>query len=251
MPRLVLAANWKVNYPGSEVIEAFNKSLDTFPVDKCEFVVAPTFLQLREVRAALDKRIKVAAQNCYISNGAYTGEVSIPMLEEAGVDYVILGHSERRAIFGESSELVAKKVKAVIETSKMDVILCIGETIAERQAGKTNEVNEAQLAPVFECLTPEQWKRVVIAYEPVWAIGTGLVATPEDAETANAHIRDVLQAKIGNIAKEIPIQYGGSVKPENAAGLSTKNTDGFLVGGAGLVASFPEIGCKLAEVKAQ
>jgi triosephosphate isomerase len=186
----------------------------------------------------------VGAQNMYFEKeGAFTGEISPVQLIDAGAKFVIIGHSERRHIFGEKDELINKKVKAALSYG-LTPILCVGELLEEREAGKTMDVNKKQIVEGFKGLSEEEASKVIIAYEPVWAIGTGKTATPEDADEVHSFIRKVLEELYSkNLAESIRILYGGSVKPENVDGLMAKeNIDGVLVGGASLkVDSFTRI----------
>ena len=184
-------------------------------------------------------RVKLGAQDCYFEpNGAFTGEVSLDMLKECGVSVVLTGHSERRHVLGETDALINAKTRAVLDAG-LECILCIGEKLDQREAGQTDAVNEAQLRAGLAGVTPEQMARVTIAYEPVWAIGTGKVATAADAQDAHAKCRGVLAALFGGaVAQATRIQYGGSLKPSNAVELLTQpDIDGGLVGGASLKAA--------------
>jgi len=208
-----------------------------------EVVIAPPSLYLIPVQESLDKNIQVAAQNAYYQpSGAYTGEISPCQLRDAGIPWVILGHSERRTLFHETSELVAEKVKAAI-AENLGVILCVGETLAEREAGKTAEVVEAQLRAVIKTISETQWGKVVIAYEPVWAIGTGKVATAAQAQEAHHDIRTYIAKAVSPaVAEQTRIIYGGSVNAKNAPESAAKpDVDGFLVGGASLKPEFVDI----------
>lgn len=184
-----------------------------------EVVVAPPSLYLIPLQDALEnKHISIAAQNCFHEpSGAFTGEIAPAMLHDAGIPWVILGHSERRALFHETSEVVAKKVKAAVNQG-LKVILCCGETLEERESGATAKVVESQLDPVLAALKPEQWENVVVAYEPVWAIGTGKVATPEQAQETHKVLRAYLVSK--GVNEDIRIIYGGSVNAKNCKELS-------------------------------
>ncbi|THG99027.1 hypothetical protein EW145_g7335 [Phellinidium pouzarii] len=209
-----------------------------------EVVIAPPSLYLLSTIELLKgSSVKVAAQNCYYkSSGAFTGEISPAQLADAQVPYVILGHSERRAIFLETSELVAQKTKAAVDAG-LSVILCVGETLQEREAGTTVAVVEAQLAAVVEALKAEEWSKIVIAYEPVWAIGTGKVATSAQAQEVHAAIRQYLSKSVSStVAENTRIVYGGSVAEKNCGELRTQpDIDGFLVGGASLKPEFVQI----------
>ncbi len=239
MRKKIIAANWKMNKDVKETTEFFDAFLNGMKsVDNpAEVVVCPPSIGLHAAAKALQgSAVKLGAQNVhYEDDGAYTGEVSARMLKSLGVDYVIVGHSERRQYFGEVDEVVAKKVKKVL-SSDLRVILCIGETLAERDGGVTEKVLERQIKADLEGLTKEQLAFIVIAYEPIWAIGTGRNATPQQAEEAHAFIRKTVAGMFGNEAADaLTIQYGGSVKPGNAGELlSQPDVDGALVGGASL-----------------
>jgi len=216
-----------------------------------DIYIAPVFVALDRVREVVSSsNIKLAAQNMYYEDsGAFTGEVSPKMLKELGVQAVIIGHSERRRIFGETDELINKKIKKALAEG-LTPIFCIGETLEERQKGLTFCVLEKQVREGLYGINAEEVKRVVIAYEPVWAIGTGVVATPEQAQEAHEFVRSLL-AKIysDEVAQSITILYGGSVTPENFFGLFVKpDIDGALVGGASLKESFVELAKIMANV---
>jgi triosephosphate isomerase len=205
-------------------------------VTEVEIAIAPPFTVLTALRAALGaSRIALAGQNAHFeAKGAFTGEISVAMLVDAGCSYVILGHSERRALFGETDAFIAKKLRAV-QTGGLRPILCVGESLAEREAGRTFEVLGSQLEGSLADADPSRASELVIAYEPVWAIGTGKTATPELAQQAHGFLRARLAERFGGAAERIRIQYGGSVKPENAAALMAQaDIDGALVGGASL-----------------
>jgi triosephosphate isomerase len=242
MRRPVIAANWKMNKKLDEC-QAF---LDTFiPLvwneKNVEIVIAPPFTALSMVANLLKiTDISLAAQNMFFEEkGAFTGEISPAMLTDVGCTHVILGHSERRSIFGETNELINKKVAAA-RNFGLDVIFCIGETLAERESGKTFEILKRQLQAGLKNIPHDG---IVVAYEPVWAIGTGKTATTAEAQEAHAFIRARLSDIYGNAAQEIRILYGGSVTPENIDTLmACPDVDGALVGGAGLKAeSFARI----------
>ena len=246
MRKLIIAGNWKLNHTEKESIElvtALRSNLIDF--DTVDVVVCPTFIALPVVHDVLqDSNIALGAQNAYWEDsGAFTGEVSVPLLKDIGVQYVIVGHSERRQYFGETDETVNKRTKAVLAHG-LTPIACVGEVLEERESDKTFEVIEKQCAGGFEGLTAEEMEKVIIAYEPVWAIGTGKTATPDQAQEVHCYIR-TLVAKLynDNVAQKVRIQYGGSVKPDNSAELmSQPDIDGALVGGASLKAdSFCEI----------
>ena len=240
--RPIIAGNWKMNKTVPEAIAFARELRGQIAVirDKVEVVVAPPFVDLQPVAKVLeDSNIGLAAQNCYwAESGAFTGEVSAPMVKSAGCEYVILGHSERRQLFGETDEMVNKKIRAVIGAG-MKPILCVGETLAEREARQTLDVVSRQLRGGLQGVTAAEAAEAVIAYEPVWAIGTGRNATSEQAQEVHAHLREQLTVLFGRpIADRIRIQYGGSVKPDNAAELLRQpDVDGALVGGACLKAA--------------
>lgn len=244
--RALIAANWKMHKTLDEAV-AFTEALqrETGALKDREVVIAPPFTALIGVRHVMTRaEFKLAAQNCHFEEkGAFTGEVSTAMLKDAGCDCVIIGHSERRHIFGETDEMIAKKVGAAFKNGLLP-ILCVGELLADREAGRTIEVIGNQLEKAVKSLTHDQAERLVIAYEPVWAIGTGLTATPQQAQEVHAFIRDrygVLHDKV--VANAVRILYGGSVKPDNVDALmSEPDIDGMLVGGASLeVGSFKRI----------
>ena len=236
----LMAANWKMHFTADEavaLVKELNKGITRF--DGREVVVAPPFTALAGVASALaSSPIKLAAQNCHWeSQGAYTGEISPPMLRHLGCDCVIVGHSERRQYFGETDESVNRKIMALVEVD-LGCIFCIGETLEERQAEKTLDVLAKQLIGGLKGLGEEQAGKLVLAYEPVWAIGTGHTASPEQAQEAHAFIRDNLAKRFDNaVANQIRILYGGSVKPDNVDELMAQpDIDGALVGGASLKA---------------
>jgi triosephosphate isomerase len=247
MRKKIIAANWKMNMTVAETesfLEGFR--LDVEDVTGVEIVIAPPFTALAKLSELLggSQKIRLGAQNMYFEmSGAFTGEVSPAMLRELFVKYVILGHSERRQIFGETDALINKKVRTAL-ASELKPILCVGETLEERDAGKEKDVLETQLRGSLEGVSGDDLPDVVIAYEPVWAIGTGRNATPEQAQDSHAHVREVLaELSDGATAAKVRIQYGGSVKPANAAVLlGQPDIDGALVGGASLEPrSFSEI----------
>ena len=213
-------------------------------IESFEIVICPPFTALSEIGDMLRGRnIKLGAQNVFFEKeGAFTGEISPIMLKEVGVEYVIVGHSERRRIFKENDELINKKIKAVIEND-MTPIFCVGETLEERKKGLTFCVVEKQVREGFNGLSKEDALKVVIAYEPVWAIGTGVVATPDQAQEVHSFIRQLLKDMYDEeVSESIRILYGGSIKPNNYFGLIVqKDIDGGLVGGASLKESFVEL----------
>lgn len=207
-----------------------------------EVVIAPPTIYLTLTRELVDPSVAVAAQNVYDKpNGAFTGEVSVEHLKDAKIDWTIVGHSERRVLLREDDDFVARKTKAAIDAG-LSVILCIGESLEEREANKTIDVVTRQLTAVANVLSKEQWAKVVIAYEPIWAIGTGKVATTAQAQEVHAAIRKWLATISGDVAENTRIIYGGSVSEKNCRELAKENdVDGFLVGGASLKPAFVEI----------
>lgn len=235
-----IAGNWKMNMlrdSGLTLVRALVDAVQS--IDKVEVAVCPPNVYLAEIAAALKgSRIGLGAQNMYHEKeGAFTGEVSGSMLRDIGCSHVILGHSERRQFFGETDASVNRKTLAALGVG-LTPIVCVGETLDEREAGKTEQVIDTQCRGSLTGLSPEQASKLVIAYEPVWAIGTGKTATPAQAEQVHAHIRQLLTELFGSATADgLRIQYGGSVKADNAAELlSQPNIDGALVGGASLKA---------------
>ncbi|OCH89454.1 Triosephosphate isomerase [Obba rivulosa] len=245
MPRqFFVGGNFKMNPATQEQKRALVKTLNDADIDPAvEVVIAPPSIYLLALKDTLRKDIQVAAQNCYCKpTGAFTGEISPAQLVDAGVPYVILGHSERRTLFHESSELVAQKTKAALDAG-LAVILCVGETLEEREQGRTAQVVEAQLQPVVQVVGEKDWSKIVVAYEPVWAIGTGKVATSAQAQEAHDNIRRFLAKAVSPaVAESTRIIYGGSVTAANCKELATQpDVDGFLVGGASLKPEFIQI----------
>ena len=244
--RPIIAGNWKLNKTIREAIDLVTQLKRLVSnTDGMDVVVCPPYTALSEVSEVLtESGIRVGAQDIYWEEkGAFTGEVSAGLVKEAGADFVIVGHSERRQFFHETHDTVNKKTKAAL-AYQLTPIVCVGETLAEREAGKTFEVLEAQVKGAFARLTAEEMGKLVAAYEPVWAIGTGKVATPAEAEEAHGFIRKEIAGMFGEkVAQNLRIQYGGSVKPENIAELMREpDIDGALVGGASLdAASFAGI----------
>ena len=237
MRKNIVAGNWKMNTTVSEGVKLakeVNEALNG--VDpKCEVIICVPFTHLTSCKAECGEKLHLGAENCADhTSGAYTGEVSASMVASTGADYVILGHSERRAYYGETVEMLAEKTKLAL-ANNLKVIFCIGEVLEEREAEKQNEVVKAQLESVFG-LSAEDFGKIVLAYEPVWAIGTGKTATDEQAEEIHAYIRSLIAEKYGEqVAEDTTILYGGSCKPSNAKGLFAKpNVDGGLIGGASL-----------------
>jgi len=227
--KLLMVANWKMNKTVEESIE-FLKEFKNLIKSENEIVIAPPFTALEECKKLIDKKIDLSAQNINENyEGAYTGEISAGMINEL-CDYVILGHSERREYFNESDDLINKKVKTALK-NKLKVILCIGETLEQRESNNTNNIIKNQLNNCLKNIN--DLKYIVIAYEPVWAIGTGKTATPEQAEDVHRYIRQLLEKKYKD--SNVRILYGGSVKASNVKELmSMKDIDGALVGGASL-----------------
>ena len=240
MRQKIVAGNWKMNTTVPEGIE-LAKAVAALSKDvkDCKLVVAPPFTHLAGVAEALKgSNVALSAQNCADhTSGAYTGEVSVDMLQSIGCTYCILGHSERRQYYGETDEKLCVKIKLVLEKG-IKPILCVGENLQEREAGKHFDVVEAQIKNVVYTLTADELKNTVIAYEPVWAIGTGKTATSDQAQEIHACIRKCIAAKFGAaLAEEVTILYGGSCKPSNAKELfARKDIDGGLIGGASLKA---------------
>ncbi|KAI6038493.1 Triosephosphate isomerase [Pisolithus marmoratus] len=242
--KFFVGGNFKMNPISRAQKEIIINELNGADLDpNTEVVIAPPSLYLLPLKEIVKNGIQVAAQNCYCkTSGAYTGEISPAQLADAGIPYVIIGHSERRTLFHETSELVAQKTKAALDGS-LSVILCVGETLLEREAGQTTQVVESQLQAVVTVLNESDWGRVVIAYEPVWAIGTGKVATAAQAQEVHAYIRQYLSTAVSPVVSEnTRIIYGGSVTASNCKELATQiDVDGFLVGGASLKPEFVDI----------
>lgn len=238
MRKPIIAGNWKMNKTVAEAVALVEGiKLDLAECVEVETVVCPPFTALKAVSDALaDTQIKLGCQNMSDQDdGAYTGEVSHTMLRELYVKYVILGHSERRSYYGETDAIVNSKVKKAL-ASTLRPIVCVGETLAQREAGETERVVEEQVRGSLAGVTPEQFEDLVIAYEPVWAIGTGVTATTEQAQEVHAFIRRLIGEMVGEkAAAGLRIQYGGSMKPANAAELLAQpDIDGGLIGGASL-----------------
>jgi triosephosphate isomerase len=234
--KLIIAGNWKMNKTVAEALELVDDLKRALAnIKEVDIVVAPPYTALESVsKAIIDSNIRLAAQNMSENNfGAFTGEICAGMLKEFSVRYVILGHSERRQFQKETDALIAKKAAAV-HAAALKPIVCIGETLAEREGGQTEKVLETQVRGSLAGLSKDQMIETVLAYEPVWAIGTGKTATTQQAQEAHAFIRKVLAAMFdAEVARKVRIQYGGSVKPNNAKELmSQPDVDGALVGGA-------------------
>ncbi|HDL03162.1 MAG TPA: triose-phosphate isomerase [candidate division Zixibacteria bacterium] len=233
----IIAGNWKMNKTNEEASVLVKGLIDQIgDVENPRVVVCPPFTALSETAKLLkNSRIYLGAQNMYAQeSGAFTGEIAPSMLLTIGVKYVILGHSERREYFSESDQAVNAKVRLALKTGLWPIV-CVGEKLDERENGKTEEVVGGQIDGSLDGLTAEQMKNVIVAYEPVWAIGTGKTATPEMAQEVHLFIRNRLRERFGDVADETSILYGGSMKPGNAAGLiSQPDIDGGLIGGASL-----------------
>lgn len=244
--KLIIAGNWKMNKTVAESLDLVRGlKIDLGTVKEVDIVICPPFTALSEVsKAVLDSNLRLGAQNMSEHNvGAHTGEIAAIMLKEFSVRYVILGHSERRQYQKESDELIARKCQAALAAA-LKPIVCVGETLSEREAGQTEKVLETQVRGSLAGLTREQMSEIILAYEPVWAIGTGHTATAAQAQSAHAFIRGLLGTLFEDaVARRVRIQYGGSVKPSNTRELmSQADVDGALVGGASLEArSFAEI----------
>ncbi|KAJ3349661.1 triosephosphate isomerase [Entophlyctis luteolus] len=245
MPRkFFIGGNWKMN-ASKGLVDTIVGNLNAveWNTDEIEVVIAPPAPYLDLVRSKAKSEVGVSAQNIfYEKKGAFTGENSSEFLKDLGITWTILGHSERREIFKESDEVTAKKVAFAIAEG-LSVIACCGEKLEEREANLTTDVVFRQLKAIADVLSPTDWSRVVIAYEPVWAIGTGKVATPQQAQDVHAEIRAWLAANVSaEVANETRILYGGSVSAKNSADLQTQqDIDGFLIGGASLTGDFVTI----------
>ncbi len=240
MKKIMIAGNWKMNtnlFEAQVLAEYIFGGVLQKPDLKVDVVLCPPFVNLSTVASVLKdtKKVLLGAQNCYHEvKGAYTGEISVPMLTEVGCKYIIIGHSERRTIFGETDELINKKVNAIMDYG-YNAILCIGETLEEREAGKTFDVLYSQLDKCLTGVPNYKLRNIVVAYEPVWAIGTGVAATVNQVDDAHNKIREHLVESLGAPAKDMLILYGGSMKPSNAAELlKLENVNGGLIGGAAL-----------------
>lgn len=242
--KLFVGGNWKMNGSYGHIDSFFDtlKKADTDP--NADIVIGVPACYLKYAQEKAPKGIKIAAENCYkVSSGAFTGEISSEMIKDCGCEWVILGHSERRHIFGESNELIGEKVKHALD-SGLNVIPCIGELLSEREAGKTNDVCFSQMEAIAKNVpSKEAWNKVVIAYEPVWAIGTGKTATPAQAQEVHKVVREWIRKHVdAGVADRVRILYGGSVTASNAKDLGAQpDVDGFLVGGASLKPDFVTI----------
>ena len=241
MRKTVIAGNWKMNndLKESEKLIVDLKNLLQNEKPNCDVVVCPPYTSLSEASKLLKgSQIKLGAQNMHFEeNGAFTGEVSASMLKSVGCEYVILGHSERRHIFGESNEMINKKIKKALSAG-LKPIFCVGELLEERESGTTNDVVKKQILKGLAEISADDMKNIIVAYEPVWAIGTGKTASPAQTQEVHEFIRDLIEITYSlEIANDLVIQYGGSVKPDNAKELiSQKDIDGALIGGACLKA---------------
>ncbi len=240
MRKNIVAGNWKCNttvQEGIELAKAVNKAVTENGDAAVDVVICPPFTHITQVVESVDTaRIGVGAQNCGAEpKGAFTGEVSAEMVKSTGAAYCILGHSERRAYYGETNEILAKKVTRVLDNGLIPVF-CVGEVLEERESGKLFDVIKAQMTDGVFALSADEFKKVVIAYEPVWAIGTGKVATPDQAQEMHHFIRSLIAEKYGKeIAESTSILYGGSCKPSNAKEIfANPDVDGGLIGGAAL-----------------
>lgn len=237
MRKNIVAGNWKMNNDLPQTEALITDLLKQTKTSNAEVMIAPTAVNLYQAfNATRASNIEVIAQNMHFAdNGAYTGEISAAMLKSVGVNTVILGHSERRAYFNETDELLAKKVDAALKND-LRVIFCFGEELADRKAGNEEKVVESQIKNALFHLEASAFKNIVLAYEPVWAIGTGETASPEQAQDMHKYIRKTLNKKYGSqVANNMTILYGGSVKPNNAKEIFSKpDVDGGLIGGAAL-----------------
>jgi triosephosphate isomerase len=247
MRKPVIAGNWKMYKLLDEAVQtALALKPSVANANHCEVIIAPVFVHLKTVADRLEgSNIKVAAQNCSTEtkHSAHTGEVAADMIKDAGCSFVIIGHSERRQFYGETDESVNKKTKAALDAN-LKAIVCVGEMLAERESGNAEKVVKTQLVGALDGLTVSDMERIIIAYEPVWAIGTGKTATPQQAQEMHGFIRaSVAETHGKETAEAVRILYGGSVKPENIAELMNESDiDGALVGGASLEAeSFAKI----------
>lgn len=240
MRQKIVAGNWKMNKNAEETEDLLNQLIDQLPNDvEAHIIVAPTFVNLASAVQHLEfTNIEVAAQNMHqAENGAYTGEISADMLRSIGVHLVIIGHSERRAYFGETDSILAYKVDTALK-NYMKVIFCFGEELKDRQSGNHFNIVENQLRDGLFHIAKEAWANIILAYEPVWAIGTGETASPDQAQEMHEFIRETIRKSFGSeIAEDVSILYGGSVKPDNAKEIFSKpDVDGGLIGGAALKA---------------
>ena len=239
MRRTLVAGNWKMNASRAQTETLLSAIRDAGDLP-CDVAVFPPYPYLSQAVEAAGATVSVGAQNCADqTSGAYTGEVACDMLSDIGASMVIIGHSERRTLYGETDDVVLRKTRLAIDCG-LTAVVCVGETLEQRKSGNAEEVVKTQLSLLLSELSDTDWQSVVIAYEPVWAIGTGETATPEQAQAVHAHIRALLAARNESLAASTRLLYGGSVKAANAAELfSQQDIDGGLVGGASLdVAEF-------------
>lgn len=238
MRKPIIAGNWKMNKTIAEALAFVEDVKERVNNENVEAVICAPFIALKDLKEATKGTdIKIGAQNMHFEeSGAFTGEVAPAMLKEIGIDYVVIGHSERREYFNETNETVNKKVVKALEHG-IDPILCCGETLEQREAGETKAHCKIQIEEGLKNVAKEDISKVVIAYEPIWAIGTGKTATAEDANDVISYIREVVAGLYGELAQGVRIQYGGSVKPANVAEIMAQSDiDGALVGGASLAA---------------
>ncbi|MBQ6707316.1 MAG: triose-phosphate isomerase [Clostridia bacterium] len=237
--RAVIAGNWKMNKTPAEAEALINEIKPLVKNADCDVVCCVPYIDLQTaLEATKDSNIKIGAENCYwAESGAFTGEISAKMLKTIGVEYVIIGHSERRTFFGDTDETVAKRTRGALDAG-LKVILCVGEYLEQRDLGITIEVVRMQTKIALNGVSADELKNIIIAYEPVWAIGTGRVATPDQAQEVNHAIREVLAELYGkDVADTVTVQYGGSMNAGNAAELlAQEDIDGGLIGGASLKA---------------
>jgi triosephosphate isomerase len=238
MRKTIIAGNWKMNASKVSVKSLIDGILSGMEGINSEVLVCVPFPYMSQVESLIEgSNLKLGAQNINInSSGAFTGEVSADMIKDFGAKHVIVGHSERRSLYGETSSVAAEKTKAALD-SGLTPLLCVGESLEHREAGKTEAVVEEQLNAVIELLGIDSFHNIIVAYEPVWAIGTGMTATPEQAQAVHLFIRNLLGESSENIAQKTPILYGGSMNAGNAVELiSCPDIDGGLIGGAALKA---------------
>lgn len=238
MRRKIVAGNWKMNTSTIEGVQLIKDIIEDYSENDTTLIVCPPFTHLSEVKNAIGEgsNIKLGAQNCHQeTNGAYTGEISIPMLKSVGVQFIIVGHSERREYFNESNELLKNKVDAILANG-LTPIFCCGEELSTREEGKHFDWIQSQIVDSLFHLNAEDFSKIVIAYEPIWAIGTGITASTEQAQEVHSFIRNIIDEKYGSeISNAISILYGGSCKPGNAPELfANEDVDGGLIGGASL-----------------
>lgn len=242
MRKKIVAGNWKMNLNLQQGVALAKELNEQLAADKpnCDVIICTPFIHLASIAAFLDQDIiGLGAENCAVKEkGAYTGEVSAEMVKSTGAQYVIIGHSERRGLYGETPEILKEKVQLAL-ANNLKVIFCIGESLEEREANKQNEVVKAELEGSVFNLTEEEFSNIIIAYEPIWAIGTGKTATSDQAEEIHAYVRSLVADRYGKeMAENTSILYGGSCKPSNAAELFAKeDIDGGLIGGASLKAA--------------